>query len=116
MLGGRVSEDRSMGETRTPMETETRVDDLVDRWELMRGHGTPLTIEELCADCPELAAEVRRRIQALQALDSALDTEVHQPPMAGGAHEACGTGRYRGLPEVLQATAVYRPRCYHDHG
>ncbi len=32
------------------MDNETRVDDLVDRWEVMQGGSTPLTIEELCAD------------------------------------------------------------------
>ncbi len=98
------------------METETHVDDLVGRWEEMRDQGTPLTIEELCAGSPELVAEVRRRIEALQAMDSALDTEEREPRSAAGDRDRPGAGPYRGLPDVLRATAVYRPRCHHDHG
>jgi tetratricopeptide (TPR) repeat protein/tRNA A-37 threonylcarbamoyl transferase component Bud32 len=97
------------------METEANVDDLVDRWELLGRHGTPPTIEELCAGRPELAAEVRRRIEALRAIDSALDTEARQPTTTadrGGP----GAGPAWGLPEVLRATAVYRPRRHHDQG
>ena len=56
---------------------------LVDRWEEMRDHGTPLTIEELCAGCPELAAEVRRRIEVLRAMDSALDTRSARTVLDG---------------------------------
>ncbi len=52
------------------MKTEI-IDGLIDRWEEMLDHGTPLTIEELCSGHPELAPEVRRRIEALQAMDSA---------------------------------------------
>ena len=59
------------------METDARVDGLLDRWEVMHQQGTPVTIDDLCADCPELVAEVRRRIGVLREMDSALDTEVH---------------------------------------
>jgi tetratricopeptide (TPR) repeat protein/tRNA A-37 threonylcarbamoyl transferase component Bud32 len=98
------------------METDTRVDDLVDRWEELHEQGTPLTIEELCADCPDLVPEVRRRIAALRAVNSALDTEVHPPSSTAGepAHDRAGVAR--GRTEVLRATAVYRPQRHHDQG
>jgi serine/threonine protein kinase/tetratricopeptide (TPR) repeat protein len=97
------------------METEPRIDSLVGRWEELRDHGTPLTIEELCADRPELVAEVRRRITALQAMDSALDTQWSQPqPMAG---DGAGRGAVAGvLPAIMHAAAVYRPHRHHAHG
>jgi serine/threonine protein kinase len=98
------------------METETRVDDLVDRWEVMRARGTPLTIEELCADCPELVAPVRRRIEILRAMDSALETEVQEPRATTGDGVGSGAGPSRGLAEALRATAVYRPRRHHGQG
>jgi serine/threonine protein kinase len=95
------------------MDTEVQVDDLVDRWEVTRNQATPPTIEELCADCPELAAEVRRRIEALLAMESALDTDVYQPrPSLAGR----GAGPKGGLPGELRATAVYCPRRLHDQG
>jgi tetratricopeptide (TPR) repeat protein/tRNA A-37 threonylcarbamoyl transferase component Bud32 len=95
------------------METEARVDDLVDRWEVMRNHGTPPTIEELCAEFPELVAEVRRRIEALLVMESFFDTEVDQPrpSLAGG-----GAGLKVGLPGDSRATAVYRHCRLHDQG
>jgi hypothetical protein len=99
------------------METNTRVDGLIDRWEALHQQGSPLTIQELCANCPELIAEVRRRIAALRAMDLALDTaETGCLPTPEARAGSQGAGFPRGLPEVLQATAVYRPRRHHDQG
>jgi serine/threonine protein kinase len=98
------------------METETRIDDLINRWEELRDRGTPLTIEELCSDWPELAAEVRRRIAVLREVDSALDTEVLDPRPVPGDRARAAAEMGRGLAEVVRATATYRPRGHHDHG
>ena len=98
------------------METERGVDGLVDRWEVMRDCGHAPTIEELCAGCPELAAEVRRRIEALKAMDSALDTEVDASWLTAPAPGCPDAGPDRPLAEVSRATAVYHPRCLHDQG
>jgi serine/threonine protein kinase len=97
------------------METDTRIDDLIDRWEELHAQGTRLTIEELCSDCPELVAEVRRRIAILRDVDSALDTPVRDPRTIS-EDQAGGAAAVRRLPEVLHATAVYRPQRHHDHG
>jgi hypothetical protein len=66
------------------MDTETRVDELVDRREVMRDQGAPLTIEELCASDPERVPEARRRIKMLEAVTAALDTRVQEPHTAAG--------------------------------
>src|SRR6516162_6626231 len=52
--------------------------DLLLRWEELHEQGRSVTPEELCGDCPELLDELRRRIQALQALN-ALDTTSAAP-------------------------------------
>ncbi len=96
------------------MEIETRVDDLVDRWEELRGCGTPMTVEELCAGCPDLIAEVRRRVDALRAMDSALDTRVVGPPPFAAGRD--GADSDPGPPEVTRATAAYRVGDRHDRG
>ncbi len=44
----------SIRESRSSMETDARIDGLIDRWEELHEQGTPLTIDDLCADCPEL--------------------------------------------------------------
>jgi WD40 repeat protein len=55
------------------MSTDSRLHDLLLRWEEARGKGgTKLSAEELCADCPELLEEVRRRIRALERMDPLL--------------------------------------------
>jgi tetratricopeptide (TPR) repeat protein/tRNA A-37 threonylcarbamoyl transferase component Bud32 len=95
------------------MDNEARIDDLVDRWEMMRDRGTPPTIEELCADDPALAAEVRRRIGALLAMESALDTQVDQPRLTPVGR---GAAPQEMLHRDLRAMAVYRPRRLHDQG
>ena len=98
------------------MGTETRIDDLINRWEEMRERATPLTVEELCAHCPELVAEVRHRIRALRAVDSALDIEVPDLRPIPQDRSARAPRSLAGCPRSVRATAVYRPRRHHDHG
>ncbi len=60
------------------MSTDSRLNELLLRWEEARDQGDQgdqgLSVEELCADCPELLEEARRRIRALQRLDPLLAT------------------------------------------
>ncbi len=46
------------------------IDELMSVWEQRREAGAPVSPEELCRDCPELLAEVRWQIRALEAVDS----------------------------------------------
>ncbi len=46
---------------------DDRIQELLERWDDLRQQGEELSVEELCRDCPELADEVRRRIEALKA-------------------------------------------------
>src|SRR6266511_330949 len=48
------------------------VDELLLRWEAARQLGQELTVEELCADCPHLADEVRRRIRVILVMEDVL--------------------------------------------
>ncbi len=48
------------------MNDDTRLDDLLVRWEERYQEGEVLSPEELCRDCPELLEEVRRQIEKLQ--------------------------------------------------
>jgi serine/threonine-protein kinase len=50
------------------MSTAGPVSELLLRWEELRERGQPVSPEELCRDCPELVGDVRRRIEALEAL------------------------------------------------
>jgi serine/threonine protein kinase len=49
------------------MAADTRLDDLLQRYQEAHDRGQPVTPEELCRDCPELLADLRERIRRLQA-------------------------------------------------
>jgi serine/threonine-protein kinase len=54
------------------MSTDSRISDLLLRWEERRDLGDNIPAVVLCRDCPELLPEVTRRIAALQAMDPLL--------------------------------------------
>jgi mono/diheme cytochrome c family protein len=55
------------------------VDELMLRWEAARQEGRKLTVLELCAGCPHLADEVRRRIRAIVAMENVLGVAEEGP-------------------------------------
>ena len=52
-----------------PQPLDERMNDLLSRWEDLREQGQTVSAESLCADCPELASELARHIQALIDMD-----------------------------------------------
>jgi serine/threonine protein kinase/Flp pilus assembly protein TadD len=54
--------------------------ELLARWDELHRQGKDVPAEELCAGCPELAAELDRRIGILRALDGPLDTMTVECP------------------------------------
>jgi hypothetical protein len=75
------------------MPADEPVDDVMLRWEEARRLGRRLTAEELCASCPHLADEVRRRIRAVLAMEDALGVREAGPD--GTTHllaEGAGAG------------------------
>src|SRR5262245_54073711 len=70
------------------------IGELMLRWESARQEGKELTAEELCADCPQLVEDLRRRIRAVLAMENAFGITEHSPlgalatPPDGAAAEA----------------------------
>lgn len=56
--------------------SQSRIDDLLLRWDEARERGEAWTVSDLCRDCPELAAELERRIRALGVWDGFVDTDL----------------------------------------
>jgi len=103
------------------MPDDSRLLDLIVRWEEMREAGQSLSAEQLCQDCPELLPALQQRLETLRAVDAALgpgdgsqytvilgsgDTTKTQKPGAEGrspADQADG-GAISGIPgyEVLR--------------
>jgi tetratricopeptide (TPR) repeat protein len=67
------------------MSTDPRLTDLLEQWEELREQGRPASVEELCRGCPELAAELRRRVEALEAMPAA-----PRPASAAGSATQAG--------------------------
>jgi serine/threonine protein kinase len=49
------------------MSTDPRLRPLLDRWQLARLSGEPLSAEDLCRDCPELRVQVEQHIAVIAA-------------------------------------------------
>src|SRR5262245_29189809 len=67
------------------MSDEARLSDLLLRWEEQRASGQEASTLELCRDCPELLAELERRVQALTEMDRFLHEDDPTPVGAAGA-------------------------------
>ena len=60
------------------MSTDTDISELLLLWQESRQSGSPRTPEELCAERPELLAELGRRIQALSVMERRLASEPRE--------------------------------------
>jgi hypothetical protein len=64
------------------MTHNDRIDEMLSRWEELHRRGQEVSAAELCADRPEMADELRRRIRALRVinrpLESTRDTAPHR--------------------------------------
>ena len=91
--------------------TDPRLDELLLRWEELQDLGQSLSADELCADCPELAGELARRITLLRQLDPILaDTKVLSRDVPGRPPAGESTR------EFATARAEYRDLRFHAAG
>src|SRR5262245_47834572 len=56
------------------MADEPRLLALLARWLELRQQGQAVSAEALCADCPELGSDLRRRIEALTTSDASVQS------------------------------------------
>src|SRR5689334_12907180 len=80
-----MEEDVANARTRNSerMSDDARVGELLMRWETLCEQGRPVPLEELCRDCPQLLGELRRRVQALQAMKPILQGPAPRPAEVG---------------------------------
>lgn len=55
--------------TSEPPPDEERLAELLLRWEELTNDDVPVDLSELCADCPNLLAELTRRVHALKSME-----------------------------------------------
>ncbi len=79
------------------MSIDTRLTDLLVRWEELREQGHSPTPEELCRDCPELLDPLRAQLRRLGQLDALLETTPPHPAGPAPAPHDGSCGPYRPL-------------------
>ena len=98
-------------------DDKSRLDELLLRWEELHEQGQEVTVDRLCPDSPELAAELARRVSALREMDplfkTASGTTRDLPPHPFATSTSSGANRGR---EFASARAEYRDLRYHASG
>src|SRR5205085_3437981 len=96
-------------------DMQKQLEELLDRWEDAVTRGESPQVDELCADYPELKAEVARQVRALEQMRAALETPTAGPGTADDTKPALHlTTRFRdltlhaqgGLGRVYRGTGV----------
>jgi serine/threonine protein kinase/formylglycine-generating enzyme required for sulfatase activity len=110
-------------EAHTAVAADPRVENLLVRWQELEDQGREASVEELCRDCPELAGELRRCIQAIH---DARRVQISYTELTGSFRSAEGRasstpsadplpaaiGRYRVLSRIGEGAfgSVYLAR------
>jgi hypothetical protein len=79
------------------MEAGDRLDELLLRWQEFYREGREVSPRELCADCPELAEALQRRLEAIAYWETFLgvDTEPQRPHERPPSVPPADFGKYR---------------------
>jgi tRNA A-37 threonylcarbamoyl transferase component Bud32 len=92
-----------------------RLDSLLLAWQEWHAQGHPVTPAEVCRDCPELAGELSKRIEALQQMNALMQGSVRLPAnspegtlLSGQATRQTGStsGTLRSLGENRNVAAL----------
>ena len=90
----------------------TRVDELLSRWQEAHVKGQDLTVEELCANEPQLADELKKKIDEKKQFQE-MDTRVY--PGSGEGTDGPGSG-FGKIGDVLSAELKYGGLRVHGRG
>lgn len=96
------------------MLLDDRLSELLLRWEESRDEGRPISVEELCRDCPELFDELKRRIAVLDSVNAVLaSTPDGGDPIS---HARQSSDAAAELGRQFQTTSTFRTLRFHARG
>ena len=95
------------------MTNDTRLNELLDRWEELREREAAPPLEQLCGDSPELLDELRRRLAALGQIAAMLG-KGHSPTTDWLVMET--EAGPSPPPAILPAVSPYRDLRFHARG
>jgi hypothetical protein len=99
------------------MSDQTRLDELLLHYEDLRNRNEAVTPEELCRDCPELLAELKGQIAALESLDVLLNPPADSAtPLSGQEPDLVEARSAAGPVDPLTAQTTYRVLRRHAQG
>jgi tetratricopeptide (TPR) repeat protein len=99
------------------MGEQTRLDALLLRYEELRAQNTLVSPEELCQDCPQLVAELKRQIQMLQSMEALLGSAASEAASTASRPNAAGLGDSARQPaEALCTGSRYQVLRLHAKG
>jgi urea transport system substrate-binding protein len=64
------------------MTTDSRITDLLSRWDSLREQGQTLSVEELCGQHPELADELRKHLELADRPSGSVNETLNEPATA----------------------------------
>src|SRR5262245_55105644 len=92
------------------------IDDLLQRWEDAKADGKPLTPEELCRDCPDRLADLKRQVAILTGIDGLLAVSATALPASRGQSSTSQVPSWPGAVPPAVAADRYRVLRRHAEG
>lgn len=85
------------------MDNDTKLEHLLDEYELLVSQRKPVSVEDLCRQCPELITDLKRAIDALEMVDRFIGSGTKPSPTAESGHR-------------IQVSTIYRNLRFHARG
>jgi serine/threonine protein kinase/tetratricopeptide (TPR) repeat protein len=93
------------------MDHDQSVEGLVKRWQSLQQRGESVTVDQLCADCPEVVPEVEERIRAVASMMAFLDLD---PNLGDRAAKLTMSFRPKGDAEPEEPKAEHDRVLWHE--
>ena len=96
------------------MTDNSRLNELLDRWEDARENGESISLEEVCKDHPELLTSMKQKIAALDAFEQCVASNKSPTPFENSLDDE--STHANSLPQSLEYQSNLIDLIQHDRG